>query len=239
MEKWLPQQRTFICNRFFVTQSYLQTICDFPIQFSLRPQDSVLSHNSVKLWVKNFSQTATTTKQKPPGQSKMVRTPEKKNHIRTSRQQSPRRSAGKHAQTLGISRRSFGRILKEMNFHPYKILITQELKLTNYGARLRFAEEMKSMLDSGEFEGKFLMINDKAQFSLNETANKQNCHYYAIENPRHIVEKPLHLECVMIWCEVAEWRIIGPYFFKRTINTERYLEMLKTFLVPELKNAVD
>ncbi|EFN62518.1 hypothetical protein EAG_03659, partial [Camponotus floridanus] len=86
------------------------------------------SRNSVNLWVKNFRQTATATKQKPPGQPRTVRTPENETRVRTSLQRSPRRSAGKHAQALGMSRRSFSRMLKAMNFHPYKILITQELK---------------------------------------------------------------------------------------------------------------
>ncbi|XP_039308736.1 uncharacterized protein LOC120358463 [Solenopsis invicta] len=184
MEKWPPQQRAFVCERFFITQSYVQAIRDFRIEYSLRPRDPVPSRNSVNLWVKNFRQTATATKQKPPGQPRTVRTPENETRVRTSLQRSPRRSAGKHAQALGMSRRSFSRMLKAMNFHPYKILITQELKYTDYAARLRFAEKMKELLDNEEID---------------------------------------------------QWGIVGPYFFQGTINTERYLEMLKTFLIPELK----
>lgn len=235
MEKWPPQQRAFVCERFFITQSYVQAIRDFRIEYSLRPRDPVPSRNSVNLWVKNFRQTATATKQKPPGQPRTVRTPENETRVRTSLQRSPRRSAGKHAQALGMSRRSLSRMLKAMNFHPYKILITQELKYTDYAARLRFAEEMKELLDNEEIDRKFLMISDEAHFYLNKTVNKQNCRYYATENPQQIVEEPLHSERVTVWCGVAEWGIVGPYFFQGTINTERYLEMLKTFLIPELK----
>ncbi|XP_039307110.1 uncharacterized protein LOC120358168 [Solenopsis invicta] len=184
MEKWPPQQRAFVCERFFITQSYVQAIRDFRIEYSLRPRDPVHSRNSVNLWVKNFRQTATATKQKPPGQPRTVRTPENETRVRTSLQRSPRRSAGKHVQALGMSRRSFSRMLKAMNFHPYKILITQELKYTDYAARLRFAEKMKELLDNEEID---------------------------------------------------QWGIVGTYFFQGTINTERYLEMLKTFLIPELK----
>ncbi|XP_011174380.3 uncharacterized protein LOC105206592 isoform X2 [Solenopsis invicta] len=184
MEKWPPQQRAFVCERFFITQSYVQAIRDFRIEYSLRPRDPIPSRNSVNLWVKNFRQTATATKQKPPGQPRTVRTPENETRVRTSLQRSPRRSAGKHAQALGMSRRSFSRMLKAINFHPYKILITQELKYTDYAARLRFAEKMKELLDNEEID---------------------------------------------------QWGIVGPYFFQGTINTERYLEMLKTFLIPELK----
>jgi len=81
-----------------------------------------------------------------------------------------------------------------MNFHPYKILITQELKYTDYAARLRFAEEMKELLDNEEIDRKFLMISDEVHFYLNKTVNKQNCRYYATENPQQIVEEPLHSE---------------------------------------------
>jgi len=40
---------------------------------------------------------------------------------------------------------------------------------------------------------------------------------------------------VTVWCGVTEWGIVGPYFFEQIINTERYMAMLQTFVIPELK----
>ena len=93
----------------------------------------------MKLWIQNFRETASAMKKKPPGLPRTVRTAENEKRVRDALLRSQPRSAGKHAQAMGMSRRSFARIWKAMNFHPYKILITQELKPTDYVARLQFA----------------------------------------------------------------------------------------------------
>ncbi len=235
MEKWSAPQRAFVCERFIITNSYIAVIREFRKKYELNPRDPVPSRNTVKLWVKNFRETARADKKKPSGRPVTVRTPENVNRVRSALQTSPRRSAVKHSQALKISRRSFSRMLKAMYFHPYKILITQQLLPTDYAARLQFARQMTAKLVSKEIPRQFLMISDEAHFYLNETVNKQNCRYYAVENPQNIVEKPLHSERITVWCGVAEWRIVGPYFFTQTVNTERYVEMLRSFLVPQLK----
>jgi len=54
-------------------------------------------------------------------------------------------------------------------------------------------------------------------------------------------ELPLHSPKVTVWCGVATFCIVGPYFFKDaqnntlTVNSERYIEMLRSFLEPELQ----
>ena len=64
----------------------------------------------------------------------------------------------------------------------------------------------------------------------------QNCRYWATENRRDIHQKPLHSEKVIVWCGVASFGVIGPYFFEDeagravTVNSARYTEMLRTFL---------
>ncbi len=47
-----------------------------------------------------------------------------------------------------------------------------------------------------------------------------------------------------VWCVVAEFGIWGPYFFKEdnvtvTVNSDRYCEMLETFLRPKLNMLHD
>jgi hypothetical protein len=60
-------------------------------------------------------------------------------------------------------------------------------------------------------------------------------------NPCNIHQKPLHSEKVIIWCGVASFEVIGPYFFEDkagravTANSAHYTEMLRTFLEPELQ----
>jgi len=105
MEKWSPQQRAFICERFFITQSYITTIREFRAKFNLNPRDPVPLRNTVKLWIQNFRETASAIKKKPPGLPRMVRTAENEKRVCDALLRSPRRSAGKHAQAMGMSRR--------------------------------------------------------------------------------------------------------------------------------------
>ncbi len=58
------------------------TIGAFWNKFGLGLQNSITSPNSVNLWVKNFRQTARTSKQKPPGRKRIVRTPANSECIR-------------------------------------------------------------------------------------------------------------------------------------------------------------
>ena len=55
-------------------------------------------------------------------------------------------------------------------------------------------------------------------------------------------ERPLHCPRVTVWCAVAESGLWDPYFFEEnnvtvTVNTDRYCEMLETFLKTKIKYA--
>ncbi len=93
--------------------------------------------------------------------------------------------------------------MSDMCFGPYKLIIPQELKATDYATHLYFTQRIEAELTNGEVLLKFLMISNEAHFHLCETVNKQNCCYYAGSNPERIVKKPLHLKQVMVWCGVV------------------------------------
>jgi len=87
-----------------------------------------------------------------------------------------------------------------------------------------------------------LWMSDEAHFHLSGFVNKQNFRYWSERNPCNLHEKPLHSEKVTVWCAVSSRGIIGPYFFENergnavTVNAERYIEMLQTFFLPELRD---
>nr|CAH7745761.1 unnamed protein product [Callosobruchus chinensis] len=67
-------------------------------------------------------------KKKSTSRPRSVRTPENVAAVREAVKRSPRRSAVKHAAALRLSDRSVGRILHaDLKFHPYKMVIVQEL----------------------------------------------------------------------------------------------------------------
>jgi len=92
-------------------------------------------------------------------------------------------------------------------------------------------------LDTDDFNQ--VLMTDEINFHFCGNVNTQNCRYWATENPRDIQKKPLRSE-VIVWCGVASFGVTGLYFFEDesgravTVNSARYIEMLRTFLEPEL-----
>jgi len=143
----------------------------------------------------------------------MVRTPENE-AVWNAVEQSPRRSAVRHMQTLRLSDTTVRRILhQDLNFHPYKLMLVQELNQQDFGRRTTFAETMLQMFE--EDPELVILTSDEAHFHLNGSVNKQNSRYWSTINPRQMHEHPLHCDRVTVWIAVAKFGVIGPYFFLR------------------------
>jgi len=153
MSEWKTEHRAFAVEMFFKSQeSYITTIHAFRKRFSIQPHKPVPTEVTVRSWVKNFRQKGVVNKIKPPGPKKNVRTPENIERVRIALQKSPQRSLRKHAASLNLNERTIRRILHEdLHFHPYKMLVTQQLLATDYGTRLEFCELMLEEINGGEF----------------------------------------------------------------------------------------
>jgi hypothetical protein len=84
-----------------------------------------------------------------------------------------------------------------------------------------------------------VLSSDEDHFHLSGCVNKQNFRYWEENNPRQLHERPLHSQRVTVWCAVADFRVIGPYFFEEggetaTVTSDRYVQMLRIFLEPKL-----
>jgi len=71
---------------------------------------------------------------------------------------------------------------KDLNFHPYKIAIFQELSDRNMANHRISSEQLLEMLNADRVFSTFLMT-DEAHFHLSGYVNKQNYRYWAPENP--------------------------------------------------------
>jgi len=61
--------------------------------------------------------------------------------MRESVRENPKRSISRHSQELGLSVISTWRILRlDLDLHPYKIQLTQELKINDHRQRRVFAD---------------------------------------------------------------------------------------------------
>ena len=107
----------------------------------------------------------------------------------------PRRSVRRHSAAIGISDDSALLILhKDLNFHPYKIAIFQELNDRDMTNRKISSEQLFEMLNNAGVVNN-LQIIDEAHFHLSVYVNKQYTHIEMVQIQR--VVKRLGPTCRM------------------------------------------
>lgn len=235
------KRRAFCVRTFYENgRSYISTRRLYCSEYGLIHINEAPSANLIKIWIKRFEETGSTFKQPAQGRPRTSRTTDNIERVKDSVRENPQVSTRKRSAALNLSRRSLQRILKlDLKLHPYKLQLTQELKDTDFGARLAFAEEMLRRFST--FEN--ILFSDEAHFHLNGFVNRQNCRYWNDENPKMKHQKPLHSPKVTVWAAISSKGIIGPFFFEDsrgrniTVNTDRYVAMLEGYLTPELARS--
>ena len=161
--------------------------------------------------------------------------------VRESVAEHPDTSICHRTQELNLSRTLLQRILtNDLSLYTYKVQLTQELKPDDHLKHRTYVNCVHEQTQTDNFLQK-IIFSDEAHFHLCGFANKQNCRIWVHENPRQIVEKPLHPRKVTVWCAFSANRIIGPYFFENKagnsvmVTGKRYHAMITNFLWPELK----
>jgi hypothetical protein len=157
--------------------------------------------------VRNFRETAYAAKRKPPGRKPSLRTPENIERVRQAFVISPRRSASRNAIALRMSDRTVRRMLhKDLNFHPYKMVMVQAINDQDTVNRKTVSEALLNALQNDDFN--HVLMTDEANFHLCGNVSSQNRRYWTTENPRDIQQQPLHSEKVTVWCGVAPFGVI-------------------------------
>ena len=114
---------------------------------------------------------------------------------------------------------------------PYKISLVQGLQEGDTEKRLEFSEwfhkNEHSLLD--------ILWSDECYFSLSGTLNTHNCRILSDHNPHCIKETQLHSPQICIWMGISAKFALQPFFFEGAVNSENYLKMLKTHVIPQLK----
>jgi transposase len=242
MEQWSGAQRAFTVKAFYKNNDSLKAARRlFHVHFNLQRHVPVPSAHVIKTWVRNFEETGSALKKKPPGGIRSARTLENITAVRTALIRSPKRSARRHALSLNLSNRSVRRIVhQDLNFHPYKVQVVQELKPHDLLTRKIFCQEMLTQMDHDEDFIHNLWMSDEARFHPDGFVNKQNFHYWSEENPRQLHQQPLHSDRVTVWRAISSHDIIGQYFFEddngrvTTVTSGRYANMIANFLTDEL-----
>jgi hypothetical protein len=240
MESWTGAQCAVTIKLFYKNNnSYVATEREFRKKFGIHRNSNVPSAHALKTWINNFEETGSTVKKKG-GSGKTVRTPQNIDAVRASFQQSPRWSAMCHSKKLGLSESSVRHILHlDLHFHLYKIQVVQKLEEGDAAKGLVFSQQMLGLINRNKEVLNNLIMSDEAHFHLTGLVNKQNCRYWSDRHPRELLQKSLHSSKVTVWCAVAAFAIIGPYFFEdergNVLTSERYEHMLQDFFIPHLQ----
>ncbi|QQP51582.1 Transposable element Tc3 transposase [Caligus rogercresseyi] len=186
--RWNREERAFAVEAYFSNhQSVIATQRSFRTHFNVAPRGPVPDRKSIIARVKTFRETGSTTQQ-IIRIARRVRTPENIEAVRTSILQSPQRSVRKHASALALSARSVRRNFHEdLNFHPYKITIVQELSVADFTARRNACEALLENIA----EDAIVYFSDEAHFHLSGSVNRQNMRYWSDTNPQKLHQKPI------------------------------------------------
>ncbi|XP_042856772.1 uncharacterized protein LOC122243317 isoform X2 [Penaeus japonicus] len=155
---WTGEHRDFAVRAYFENnQSVIATQRAFRRQFNIPRNNAVPQANTIRSWVRQFEATGSTLRRDAHGRSRSIRTPENVDRVRAAIIQSPGRSARSHAVALGISSRSLRRILHmDLNFHPNKEMMAQELNEADTANRQNLCDQPSNCQNTGARKSKCL-----------------------------------------------------------------------------------
>lgn len=113
--------------------------------------------------------------------------------------------------------------------HPYKVSVVQQLNPPDYNQRVQYCQWFNEHLNNNNLLD-LTFFSDEAWVHLSGYVNSQNYRTWAADNPHNFVETPLHPQKIGMWVAISRRRIIGPIFFRHTINGERYRTILQQAL---------
>ncbi|GBM19052.1 hypothetical protein AVEN_172514-1 [Araneus ventricosus] len=168
------------------------------------------------------------------GRQQTAVTPENVATVSGIIQQNPMSSVRRIASETGLKHSSTQKILrKSLHMFPFKIQTHQAIPVRAVQQRVDFANQMLTMIDSEGFDVGCIWFTDEAHFPLNGFVNKQNWQFWGSENPYWCEAKPLYSPKVTVWAAVCSRGIIGPFFIRETVTSERYVAILEQFVATQ------
>lgn len=170
--------------------------------------------------------------------SNFVRTALAVEKVRKAFQNDPQMSLRRlEAQDGMPSASTIHRILKEANFHPYKIQLIHQLKPQDCVKRVKHAQDQLVLIENHPNFLNSLVFSDKAHFHIQGMVNKQDFRYWSQTNPQWSQELPLHSPRITVWAAIGCHGVVGPFFFQENVNGANYLDMLQQQFLPQVQNS--
>jgi hypothetical protein len=180
MEHWSVQHPIAAVELFIRTESITATQRGFGLQFQTCDVPSC-NMCTLLLRISNWHHGRSVKDSKPQGYPHSVCTLDIAEQVREAMLWSPHRSAWGQALALGLKGISIQNILhKDLNYPLYKTQVTQELSGQDKVSRLQFSDQFLDLVNSTVNS---LLMSDEAHFYMSGYINKQNCWFWAANNP--------------------------------------------------------
>ena len=233
MPRLTKEQRILLLKQWWISGGTTQAINEaFQQEF---PDDEIPARQTVYRLAKTFDETGSVEDARRRGRRKSVNTDENMQLVSQNYRLNPQTSQRQAARELDTSRSTLQRIMKDLNLKPYRPKLLQALNEDDPDRRMEFCEWI---LDTIEEEPTLLdriLWTDEAIFQTNGRVNRHNCVYWSDINPHVIIEQELNVPRVIVWGGIWSNGVIGPYFFEGNVTSEKYLQMLKNNIIPELE----
>lgn len=198
-----------------------------------------ISKSTVSCTLKRFEDTGTTKNRAKSGRPQLSF--EKKMDIVQSFVEKPHSSTRQVGLQHEVDNKTVWNLMKKENkWHPYKIHLVQKLAEDDFDRRLEFCEILaEKVLQNPQFLKK-TTFSDEATFQLDGNVNRQNMRYWAESNPFWMRDSHTQYPAKLnVWAGIVNGKLIGPFFIDGNLNGVKYLEMLRTQIVPAIYAAVD
>ena len=234
------EQKLEIVRLWYSTKSYAQVQWKFNYAHGIKStaHSLALNRNKIRKIVEHLEKEKTLANvNKERSGRKSAITPEKREQVRESVSNSPKKSHRKRAQELNMSSSAVYRVMrKDMKLFPYKISTHHVLQDHDKVKRVEMCEWFNTRLERSPGWLSQIWFSDEAHFHLNGAVNNHNNVFWGAERPDEISEKRLKGPKVTAFVAFnARHGPLGPYWFEdeegrtQTINSERYIGVIDEF----------
>lgn len=228
------EERKFVLKKYWKTENAQDVIRDWCLHFSTDPPTRLTIYRIRD----KFEETGSVTDAPRSGRPTMC-TEENVATVSEAFARSPQKSLRRGSAEMGIKRTSLRKILTELNMKPYIPRLIHGLLEDDPDRRSQFCEHFVSLCEDNTTFLNQIVWTDEAAFKLSGHVNRHNCVYWSDKNPHFTIATELNQPGIIVWAGISSAGIVGPVFFEGTVSGEKYLEKLKTAIVPALKERPD
>jgi transposase-like protein len=161
MERWSTQQRAAIVELYFASNYSVSTA---QRKFRARFGGRACPRKSILRYAESQRNRGRAIDAKRPGRRRAVRNEETVERVRAAITNSPKKSARRLSQEIGVNRETVRNILqKELNLLSYKLQVSHKLKPADFQSRFALCNTMIGLnLANRNFGEKLIMTADES-----------------------------------------------------------------------------